>query len=322
MRRQLVVGSDGRLAGVVSLDDLLLACARDVARLVEAMQTGLRKEADASTRAAEAPHARAGDRHRGLWATLRVMPARRHPYAGGRRRPALRRLNRRGAAPAQDAGGGESRMERDDRVVGGATWRGVLLQAPLAQGCVIMGAAEVLAGDDGPADGALPRALRGYRLTTLSVGPRDDDDAPAHPEGDEIARWTTALGDALRWLDEGTSTALPVGLLGAGASAAAAMRLAVGRADRVRAVVCCSGCVEVAHAAAARVRAPTLMLVGATDADALAASRQALARLRVQARLEVIPGATRDFAEPGTLDTLAHMAGSWLRDHLAAPLRN
>jgi pimeloyl-ACP methyl ester carboxylesterase len=213
-------------------------------------------------------------------------------------------------------------MERDDRAVGGATWRGVLLQAPLAQGCVIMGATEVLAGDDGRADGVLPRALRGYRLTTLSVGPLDDA-PPARPEGDEVARWTTALADALRWLDEGTSTALPVGLLGAGASAAAAMRLAAGRADRVRAVVCCSGCVEVAHAAATRVRAPTLMLVGATDTDALAASRQALARLRVQARLEVIPGATRDFAEPGTLDTLAHMAGSWLRDHLAAPpLRN
>jgi len=66
----------------------------------------------------------------------------------------------------------------------------------------------------------------------------------------------------------------------------------------------------------ARVEAPTLLIVGGGDLDALEVNRRAMKRLRCNKRLEVVPGAGRAFDEPGALDAVAHLAGAWFATHL------
>ncbi|MFY9552731.1 MAG: alpha/beta hydrolase, partial [Thermoanaerobaculia bacterium] len=65
-----------------------------------------------------------------------------------------------------------------------------------------------------------------------------------------------------------------------------------------------------------RVQAPTLLIVGGEDRPVLALNRQAMERIPAPTRLEVIPGATHLFPEPGALEEVAQLAGEWFRKHL------
>jgi putative phosphoribosyl transferase len=67
------------------------------------------------------------------------------------------------------------------------------------------------------------------------------------------------------------------------------------------------------------VRAPTLLIVGGNDPQVLALNRQALAQLECPARLEVVPGASHLFEEPGTLEQATQLARDWLVRHLIRP---
>ena len=64
-------------------------------------------------------------------------------------------------------------------------------------------------------------------------------------------------------------------------------------------------------------RAPTLLVVGGADSTVLALNQQALARLRCPKSLEVVPGATHLFEEPGKLDDVARLAADWFERWLA-----
>lgn len=63
--------------------------------------------------------------------------------------------------------------------------------------------------------------------------------------------------------------------------------------------------------------APTLLVVGGADPQVLALNRDAQARLRCENRLEVVPGATHLFEEPGTLERVTELARDWFTDHMA-----
>jgi pimeloyl-ACP methyl ester carboxylesterase len=67
-----------------------------------------------------------------------------------------------------------------------------------------------------------------------------------------------------------------------------------------------------------RVRAPTLLIVGGADVVVLELNREALERLQTEKRLEIIPGATHLFEEPGALERVAELATRWFVDHLTA----
>jgi hypothetical protein len=64
------------------------------------------------------------------------------------------------------------------------------------------------------------------------------------------------------------------------------------------------------------VAAPTLLIVGSEDREVIELNRQAYARLRCEKHLEIIPGATHLFEEPGTLETVARLAAAWFRHFL------
>jgi hypothetical protein len=60
------------------------------------------------------------------------------------------------------------------------------------------------------------------------------------------------------------------------------------------------------------------LIVGGRDTDVLQLNRAAMRAMGCTKRLEIVPGATHFFEEPGTLDAVAHLAGAWFETHLTA----
>ncbi len=111
---------------------------------------------------------------------------------------------------------------------------------------------------------------------------------------------------------------LRVGYFGSSTGAAAALRAAVeGGEAGPAAVVSRGGRPDLAgREALGRVCAPTLLIVGSRDQPVFDLNEDALARLRCEKRLSVVPGATHLFEEPGCLDAVADLAIAWFREHL------
>jgi pimeloyl-ACP methyl ester carboxylesterase len=121
------------------------------------------------------------------------------------------------------------------------------------------------------------------------------------------------LTDAADWLGRVDAVAaLPLAVFGASTGAAAALRTAADRPDRVRAVVSRGGRPDLAGAALGRVRAPTLLIVGGADSDVLQLNRDAAARLGGENELAVVPGASHLFPEPGALEQVIARTVGWL----------
>lgn len=127
------------------------------------------------------------------------------------------------------------------------------------------------------------------------------------------------LVGAVDWLARRTEIRdLPIGLFGASTGAAAALIAAAERPDRVAAVVSRGGRPDLAIPALARVQAPTLLVVGGRDGPVIDMNREAAAHLRAEHRIEIVPGATHLFEEPGKLEEVARLARDWFRRHLGA----
>lgn len=119
---------------------------------------------------------------------------------------------------------------------------------------------------------------------------------------------------AIDWLRKRPSTeALPVHLFGASTGAAAALVAAAARAGTVASVVSRGGRPDLARDALGRVEAPVLMLVGERDPQVLQLNREAAELLRAEHRIEVVPGATHLFEEPGALEQVAAAAQEWFQ---------
>ena len=69
-------------------------------------------------------------------------------------------------------------------------------------------------------------------------------------------------------------------------------------------------------------QAPTLLIVGSEDHEVLELNRKAMARMKAEARIEIVPGASHLFHEPGALETVAHLAADWFTTHLQATIAN
>lgn len=107
-----------------------------------------------------------------------------------------------------------------------------------------------------------------------------------------------------------------IGLFGASTGAAAALITAADRPDTVRAVVSRGGRPDLAGIALSRVRSPTLLIVGGEDEVVIDLNRQAAAALQTEHSVEIVPGATHLFEEPGTLEQAAALARDWFLRHL------
>jgi dienelactone hydrolase len=113
-----------------------------------------------------------------------------------------------------------------------------------------------------------------------------------------------------------TTHALPMGYFGASTGAAAALVAAADRRRDVRAVVSRGGRPDLATGSLGVVAAPTLLIVGGDDHVVIGLNRQALDQLTCEKRLEIVPGASHLFEEPGTLEQVAALAADWFGRHL------
>jgi len=134
----------------------------------------------------------------------------------------------------------------------------------------------------------------------------------------DIALLADRLVGAVRWLSGRASIdKLPLGLFGASTGAAAALVAAAKLPDRVGAVVSRGGRPDLAGDALESVRAPTLLIVGGADFGVIELNEQALARLRGPKALEIVPGASHLFPEPGALEAVIDHAARWFERYLA-----
>ena len=117
--------------------------------------------------------------------------------------------------------------------------------------------------------------------------------------------------------DDPEARRLNIGLFGASTGGGAAIVAAAQLGEKVRAVVSRGGRPDLAGHALKQVTAPTLLIVGGDDLLVLQLNEQALRAMRCRKELRMIPGAGHLFEEPGTLDSVAHLAAEWFVEHLA-----
>ena len=110
---------------------------------------------------------------------------------------------------------------------------------------------------------------------------------------------------------------LKVGYFGASTGGGAALVAAAERPAAVGAVVSRGGRPDLAGEALAHVRAPTLLIVGGADTQVIALNRQAMAQMSASVKLEIVPGASHLFEEPGTLEKVSRLARKWFERYLA-----
>jgi putative phosphoribosyl transferase len=164
----------------------------------------------------------------------------------------------------------------------------------------------------------LQRAGFGTLLLDLLTADEEQLDLRSRELRFNIGLLGRRLVGAIDWLAARYGgTELPIGLFGASTGAAAALVAAVTRADRVAAVVSRGGRPDLAGSALERLTAPTLLIVGALDPQVLELNRAALGRLQAEASLEIVPGASHLFEEPGTLERVAELAAGWFTRWLA-----
>ena len=133
---------------------------------------------------------------------------------------------------------------------------------------------------------------------------------------------TERLVHVVHWLGrEPVVGSLPLGLFGASTGGAAALVAAARLGDQVGAVVSRGGRPDLAGAALDQIHTPTLLIVGGIDFGVIELNEQAFSRLRGPKSLEIVPGASHLFPEPGALEAVIGHAAHWFERHLGRGLR-
>src|SRR6266436_4669418 len=127
------------------------------------------------------------------------------------------------------------------------------------------------------------------------------------------------LVHATKWAKQQEQTSnLRTGYFGSSTGGAAALVAAVDTPQDVGAVVSRGGRPDLADEALPKVQAPTLLIVGGNDDTVIELNKQARDEWRCEVKLEIIPGATHLFEEPGTLEKVALLATDWFVKHIGA----
>jgi len=138
----------------------------------------------------------------------------------------------------------------------------------------------------------------------------------------DIALLAGRTTEAVRWARSNPETStFRIGLFGSSTGAAAALVAAARLPGAVSAVVSRGGRPDLAAESLPQVKAPTLLVVGGADDVVIELNEAALQHLTCDRRLQIVPGATHLFEEPGALDTVVALASGWFADHLGAKAR-
>jgi pimeloyl-ACP methyl ester carboxylesterase len=165
-------------------------------------------------------------------------------------------------------------------------------------------------------------ALRSAGLATLLFDLLTEKEAADRRNVFDIELLAERLALATAWVGHREDTkSLPIGYFGASTGAAAALVAAARAPKDIGAIASRGGRPDMAGPLLGQVRAPTLLIVGGDDTGVLELNREALAQLRCEKSLEVVPGATHLFEEPGALDQVIELARRWFTRHLTGRSR-
>lgn len=188
------------------------------------------------------------------------------------------------------------------------------LTVPAGAGAVVMFAHGSGSSRHSPRNRLVATALQEAGLGTLLFDLLTPAEEDHRAKVFDIETLAGRLTDATGWLRDRTT--VPVGYFGASTGAAAALRAAAGPGADIGAVVSRGGRPDLAGPGLSGVRAPTLLIVGGDDTLVIDLNQEAQAALRCENRLEIVPGATHLFEEPGALQQVAELARDWFLRHL------
>jgi dienelactone hydrolase len=196
------------------------------------------------------------------------------------------------------------------------------LGVPEGAGGVVLFAHGSGSGRHSPRNRYVAQVLRDAGLATLLIDlltPYEEevDLRTGHHLRFDIGLLAERIAGATDWLVQKPDTQdLRIGYFGASTGAGAALVAAAYRPAEVGAVVSRGGRPDLAGDALPLVEAPTLLIVGGNDAPVIVMNEEAMERMRAEKRLEIVPGATHLFEEPGTLEVVAHRAAGWFVRYL------
>ncbi len=199
----------------------------------------------------------------------------------------------------------------------GEMHEGVRGMPPGAEGMVLFAHGSG-SGRLSPRNNYVAGALRRSGVATLLFDLLTEEEDRVYETRFDIALLTHRLMLATEWVKQQAETRdLAIGYFGASTGAAAALEAAAALGPEIRAVVSRGGRPDLALESLVRVQAPTLLIVGGNDHVVIDLNRMAYRALRVKKELQIIPGATHLFEEPGTLEQVASAAAHWFVRHFA-----
>jgi dienelactone hydrolase len=220
----------------------------------------------------------------------------------------------------------------DDRDAGlvridanGATLEGNLLLPDAASGIVVFahgsGSSRFSSRNRSVAEVLRGAGLGTFLLDLLTREEEAIDERTRHLRFD-IDLLAERLVASVEWLRARDQTAaLPVGYFGASTGGGAALVAAAAIPGQIAAVVSRGGRPDLAGPALSHVTAPTLLIVGGDDVPVIGMNREAYDRMKCERKIEIVPGASHLFEEPGTLEQVASLATDWFVRHFRAEAR-
>ena len=169
-----------------------------------------------------------------------------------------------------------------------------------------------------PRNQYVARVLNEAGLATLLVDLLEEQEAGDRARVFDIPLLASRLRCAAEWLSAQPETApMRLGFFGASTGAGAALLAAGHEPASVGAIVSRGGRPDLARDLLPRVTAPTLLIVGGNDEVVIELNREAYNLLECPRRLDVVPGASHLFSEPGTLEAVARLSRDWFLEYLA-----
>jgi putative phosphoribosyl transferase len=229
-----------------------------------------------------------------------------------------------GAAESGGSRHGDTTLTREVEIPVQRVQLGGTLTLPSAASAIVLFAHGSGSSRFSPRNQAVARGLHRAGLGTLlfdllAAEEEAIDARTAHLRFD-IELLAERLVAATEWLSHQPELReLAVGYFGSSTGAAAALVAAARLPDRVSAVVSRGGRPDLAGQVLPQVKAPTLLIVGGLDEPVIGMNREALDGLRAEKQLEIVPGATHLFEEPGTLEEVTRLARDWFTRFLVGP---
>ncbi|MBT8263035.1 MAG: dienelactone hydrolase family protein [Bacteroidia bacterium] len=168
-----------------------------------------------------------------------------------------------------------------------------------------------------PRNNYVAEVLQGNGLATLLFDLLTEEEERINHMRFDIDLLTRRLIGATKWIKELPETnTLPIGYFGASIGAASALRAAAFFKDEVSVVVSRGGRPDLAMKEVDKVTASTLLIVGGNDELVIKFNKKAFQQMQCDAKLEIIPGASHLFAEPGALEQVAKISANWFNEKL------